>query len=180
MPNLIIDYLKRSCSAPLSTKEPSSYCRNIFVSTNWIWCSNRKKKTHKRGKIHKRRQRRHSNTMSLWSWLFISTGTNCCQASWFKSFSWLHCFQEKNSGFCMFYIKHKGKWQQIIIRRKLISRRGFINGRKLLKHLLITNNLKHIELQLHMNLWCLNVVIDVLEIMVNDLNNKCLAEKSTW
>ena len=40
-----------------------------------------------------------------------------------------------------------------------MSRRGLIIRRKLLKHLLITGNLEHIELQLHMNPWCLDVVM---------------------
>ena len=36
------------------------YCRNIFfVSASWIWCSNLKNNTHKWGKIHKGKQRKH-------------------------------------------------------------------------------------------------------------------------
>ena len=132
MSKLIIDYLKRSCSAPLSTEEPYSLSTvetsslsqrtESDVQTSRTIHINEEKSTNENNESipvqcqpgpdypfsvkHFGKKKR-----SFWF-----------KACWFKDFSWLH-----------------------------YSRRGLIIGRKLLKHLFITNNLKHIELQLHMN-----------------------------
>ena len=85
----------------------------------------------------------------LFQWNNLERKKRSCQASWFKNFPWPHYSKEKDSVFCIFCIRHKGKLTAEHIWRKLISRRGEIIGRKLLKHLLITNNLKQ----------CLSVVM---------------------
>ena len=76
MPKVITDYLKQSCSAPLSTEEPSSFSAAETSSSQRtesdVQISNN---TYKWGKIHKQKQWKHSSTMSVWSWLFFSTET---------------------------------------------------------------------------------------------------------
>ena len=130
MPKLITDYVKRSWSAPLSTKEPSSLSTietsssslrtESDVQTSRTIHINEEKATNENNKsIPVQCQPGPDYHFSVKQ---FGKKKPSCQASWFKDFSWLH-----------------------------YSRRGLIIGRKLLKHLLITNNLKHIELQLIMN-----------------------------
>ena len=60
---LITDYLKQSCSAPLSTKEPSSLSTVETSSLSQRTESN----VQTSGKIHEKKQLRHSRTMLAWS-----------------------------------------------------------------------------------------------------------------
>ena len=116
MPNLIIDYLKRPCSAPLPTKEPSSYST---VETSSSQRTESDVQTARTKHINEEKSTNgdnegipiqcHSGPDYSFPLEQLGKKLRGCQASWFKNFSWLHCFQEKNSGFCMFYIKHKEK-----------------------------------------------------------------------
>ena len=99
---LVTDHLKRTWSAPLSPKEPSS------LSTVEISSSS---------------QRTESD---------VQTSRT------------IHTNEEKSTN---------ENNKRILVQCQPGSdyAKGLIFGRKLLKHLLITNNLKHIKLQLHMN-----------------------------
>ena len=99
-----------------------------------------------------------------------------CQASWFNNFSWFHYSKEKDSVFCIFCIRHKVKLTAERNMEEALSRRGLIIGRKLLKHLLITK-----QPEAHRAAITYEFVVlqcgDVLEMTVNDLNNKRLTER---
>ena len=78
--------------------------------------------------------------------------------------------QKKDSAFCMFCMKHKGKLTAEHNMEEAYITRGLIIGRNLLKHLLITNNLNHIELHWIKAITHESVVPqcgDVLEMTVN-------------
>ena len=56
-----------------------------------------------------------------------------CQASWFKNFSWLHYSKEKDSVFCIFCIRHKGKLTAEHIMEEAYITKGFNNCKKILE-----------------------------------------------
>ena len=109
------------------------------VSVNWIWCSNLKNNAQKWGKIPKRKQRKHSSTVSAWSWLSFSNETiwkektQLKNASWFKNLSWLHYSKEKDSVFCIFCIRHKGKLTAEHNMEEAYITKGFNNWKKALE-----------------------------------------------
>ena len=69
-----------------------------------------------------------------------------CQASWFRNFPWLHYCKEKESVFCMFCIKHKGKLTAEHNLEEAYITKGFGNWNSP-----ITIKLKHTEQRLRMN-----------------------------
>ena len=69
-----------------------------------------------------------------------------CQASWFKNFSWLHYSKEKDSVFCIFCIRYKGKLTAEHNMEEAYITKGFNNWKKALEPFV-----DHQELQLHMN-----------------------------
>ena len=69
----------------------------------------------------------------------------------FKNFFWLHYSKEKDSVFCIFCIRHKGKLTAEHNMEEAYITKGFNNWKKALEAFLIYNNLMHIALQLYMN-----------------------------
>ena len=126
MPKLITDYPKRSYSAPLSTEEPS------FLSTVETSSSSQRTEfdvqTSRTIHINDEKSTNENNESITvpcqpgpdYSFPLKQFGKKkrSCQASWFKNFSCLHYSEEKDSVFCMFCIKHKGK---LTAEHKLIS-----------------------------------------------------------
>ena len=99
-----------------------------------------------------------------------------CQASWFKNFSWLHYSKEKDSVFCIFCIRHKGKLTAEHNMEEAYITKGFNNWKKALEAFV-----DHQQSKAHRAATTYESVVpqcgDVLEITVNDLNNKRLAER---
>ena len=56
-----------------------------------------------------------------------------CQASWSKNFSWLHYSKEKDSVFCIFCIRHKGKLTAEHNMEEAYITKGFNNWKKALE-----------------------------------------------
>ena len=100
-----------------------------------------------------------------------------CQASWFKNFSWLHYSKEKDSVFCIFCIRHKGKLTAEHNMEEAYITKGFNNWKKALEAFV-----DHQQSKAHRAATTYESVMsqcgDVLEITVNDLNNKRLAERN--
>ena len=148
MCKLITDYLKRSCSAPLSTEERSSFSTvktsSSSQTTRAIHLNEEKSTNENNGSIPVQCQPGPDYSFPTKQ---FGKKKRSCQASWFKNFSWLHYSKEKDSVFCIFCIRNKGKLTAEHNMEETYSRRDLIIGRKLLKHFLMTNNLKHIELQ---------------------------------
>ena len=99
-----------------------------------------------------------------------------CQASWFKNFSWLHYSKEKDSVFCIFCIRHKGKLTAEHNMEEAYITKGFNNWKKALEAFV-----DHQQSKAHRAAITYESVVpqcsDVLEMTFNDLNNKRLAER---
>ena len=99
-----------------------------------------------------------------------------CQASWFKNFSWLHYSKEKDSVFCIFCIRHKGKLTAEHNMEEAYITKGFNNWKKALEAFV-----DHQQSKAHRAAITYESVVpqcaDVLDMTVNDLNNKRLAER---
>ena len=158
MPKLITDYLKQSCSAPLSTEEPSS------LST--LETSFSSQQTEFDGPISRtihinEEKSTNENSESIpvqcqpgadYSFPLKQFGKKCsCQTSWFKNFSWPHYSEEEDSIFCMICIQCKGKLTAEHDMEETYTREGLNNWKKAPKAFVDTSKLKYIELQLHMN-----------------------------
>ena len=92
MPRLITDYLKRSCSTPLSTEEPSSLST---VETSRTIHVNEEKSTNKNNEsIPVQYQLCPNYSFPLKQY---GKKKHIYLASWFKNFSWLHYSEEKDS-----------------------------------------------------------------------------------
>ena len=121
MSKLITDCLKRSCSAPLSTEEPSS-CREVEPSPVETSSSPQRTESDVQSSrtIHINEEKStDENNESIpvqcqpgpdYSFPMKQFGKKkrSFQGSWFKNFSWLH-YSEENSFLCIFRMKHKGK-----------------------------------------------------------------------
>lgn len=102
--------------------------------------------------------------------------TRSCQASWFGSFPWLHYCTEKDSVFCMYCIKHKGKLTAENNLEDAYVNRGFSNWKKAPKAFSDHNETKaHRAALVYESL--LPQCGDVLEMTINDLNKNRLAER---
>ena len=65
--------------------------------------------------------------------------------------NWVHYSKEKDSVFCIFCIRRKGKLTPEHDMAEAYITKGFNNWKKALEAFLIYNNLMHIALQLYMN-----------------------------
>ena len=101
-----------------------------------------------------------------------------CQASCFETFSWLLYSEEKDSVLYMFCIKHKRELTAEHNMEEAYITKGFNNWKKALEAFV-----DHQQSKAHRAAITYESVVsqcgDVLEMTVNDLNNKRLAEKST-
>ena len=97
-------------------------------------------------------------------------------ASWFKNFSWLHYSKEKDSVFCTFCIRHKGKLTAEHNMQEVYITKGFNNWKKALEAFV-----DHQQFKAHRAAITYESAVphcgDVLEVTVNDLKNKCFAER---
>ena len=171
MHKLITDYLKRSGCAPLSTEEPSSL---PTVETSSSQRNESNVQTSRTIHINEEKNTNENNeTISVqckhgpdYSFPMKQFGKNF----WFKNFSWLHYSEEKDSVFCMFCIKHKGKLTAEHNMKEPYITKGFHNWKKALE-----------QSKAHRAAITYESVVaqcgNVLEMTVNDLNNKRLAEK---
>ena len=158
MSKLITDYLKQSCSALLSTKEPfslatletsSSSQRTEFdVQISRTIHINEEKSTNENSEsIPAQCQPGPDYSFPLKQfWKKCS-----CQTSWFKNFSWPHYSEEEDSIFCMICIQYKGKLTAEHDMEETYTKEGLNNWKKAPKAFVDTSKLKYIELQLHMN-----------------------------
>ena len=192
MSKLITDYLKRSCSTPLSSEEPFS------LSTAEASPSQRTGsdvQTSRRIRINKEKSTNKNNESIpvlfqpgpdyLFPMKQFGKKKRSCQVSWFKNFSWLHYSKEKYfcifvyfcKVFCIFSIRHKGKLtaEHNMVEAYIIK--GFNNWKKALEAFV-----DHQQSKAHRAATTYESVMpqcgDVLEITVNDLNNKRLAERN--
>ena len=98
------------------------------------------------------------------------------QASWSKNFSWLHCSKEKGSIFCIFCKRHKGKLSAKHNMEDAYITKEFNNWKKALEAFV-----DHQKSKAHRAAITYKSVVpqcgDVVEMTVNDLNNKHLAER---
>ena len=98
------------------------------------------------------------------------------QASWSKNFSWLHYSKEKGSIFCIFCKRHKGKLSVKHNMEDAYITKGFNNWKKALEAFV-----DHQQSKAHTAAITYKSVVpqcgDVVEMTVNDLNNKHLAER---
>ena len=99
-----------------------------------------------------------------------------CQASRFKNVSWFHYSKEKDSVFCIFCIKHKGKLTAEHNMEDAYVTKGFNNWKKALEAFGDQQQYKA-----HRAAITYESVVpqfgDVLEITVSDLNNERLTER---
>lgn len=99
-----------------------------------------------------------------------------CQVSWFRNFSWLHYSKEKDSVFCMFCMKHKGKLTAEHNLEEAFTSKGFSNWKKALKSFA-----DHQQTKAHRAALAYETVVpkcgDVLEITITEMNKKRLAER---
>ena len=112
MSKLIADYLKRSCSAPLSTGEPSSL--STVKTSSSSQQTEADVQTSRTIHIHEEKFTNENNKSIPvkchpgpdYSFPIKQFGKKkgSCQAFWFKNFSWLHCSKEKDSVVCIFCI----------------------------------------------------------------------------
>ena len=116
MSKLITDYIKWSCSIPLSTEEPSSLPAVVTSSSSQRTESD--VQTSRTIHINEEKSTKENNESipvqcqpdPNYPFPMKQFGKKkCSQASWFKNFSWLHYSKEKDSVFCIFCIRHKGK-----------------------------------------------------------------------
>ena len=99
-----------------------------------------------------------------------------CQASWFKNFSWLHYSKEKDSVFCIFCIRHKEKLTAEHSIKEAYIMKGFNDWKKALEAFVDYQQSKARRVAITYE----SVVSkcgDGLEMMFNDLGNKCLAKR---
>ena len=98
------------------------------------------------------------------------------QVSWFKKFSWLYYSKEKDSGFCVFYVRHQGKLTAEHYMEEADVTKGFNNWKKAIEAFV-----DHQQSKAHRAAITYESVVpqcgEVLEMTVNDLNNKRLAKR---
>ena len=99
-----------------------------------------------------------------------------CQTSWFKNFCWFHYSEETESVFCMFCIKNKGKFTVENNMEEAYNTQEFNNWKKAPEAFA-----DHQQSKAHRAAITYESVVPqcgyVLEMTVNDLNNKRLAER---
>ena len=155
---LITDYLKLFCPAFLSTKESStlftvetfsSSKRNEFdIQTSRTIHINDEKSTNKSNKSI----RVQCPVGPDYSFPLKQFGKKTQLSSLLVQELFLALlFRRKGLSSCMFCIKHKEKLTAEHNMEQTYITKGLITGTKFLKNLLVTNNLKHIELQLLIN-----------------------------
>ena len=112
MCELITDCLKRSCSAPLSTEEPSSLYtvetsssfQQTDVQTSWTIHINEEKSTNENNKSILVQCQPGPD----YPFLMKQFGKKKQLSSFLvRKFSWLHYSKEKDSFFCVFCIRHR-------------------------------------------------------------------------
>ena len=184
MPKLITDYLKRSCSAPLSTEEPSSLSnvetssssqRTEFdVQTSRAMLINEENSTNENKEIIPVQ----CQPGPHYSFPLKQLGKKkcSCQAYCFKNFSWVHNSEENDSVFCIFCKKYKGKLTAEHNMEEAYITKGFNIWKKALKAFV-----DHQQSNAHRAAITYESVVakcsDGLEMTVNDLNKKRLAER---
>ena len=184
MSKLITDYLKQSCSASLSTEETSSLSTaekssssqrtESDVQTSRTIHINEEKSTNKNNEsIPVQCQPSPDYPFPMEQ---FGEKKSSCQASWFKNFSWLHYSKEKDSVFCIFCIRHKGKLTAEHNMEEAYITKGFNNWKKALEAFV-----DHQQSKAHRTAIIYEFIVhqcgDVLEMTVNDLSNKRLAER---
>ena len=117
MSKLIIDYLKRSCSAPLSTEEPYSLSTvetsslsqrtESDVQTSRTIHINEEKSTNENNESIPVQYQ--SGTDYPFPMKQFGKKNRSCQASWFNNFFLLQYSKGKDSVFCISWVRHKGK-----------------------------------------------------------------------
>ena len=99
-----------------------------------------------------------------------------CQASWYNNFSWLHYSKEKDSVFCIFCVRHKRELTAEHNMEEAYITKRFNNWKKALEAFV-----DHQQSKAHRAAINYESTVpqcgDVLEMTVNDLNNKRLAER---
>ena len=183
MSKLVTDFLKRFCSAPLSTEEPSSLSTvetssssqrtESDVQTSRTIHINEEKSTNENNEsIPVQCQPGPDYPFPMKQ---FGKKKGSCQASLFKNFSWLHYSKEKDSVFCIFCIRHKGKLTAEHNMEEAYITKGFNNWKKALEAFV-----DHQKSKTHRAAITYESVVpqcgDVLEMTVNNLNNKRLAE----
>ena len=141
MSKLITDYLKRSCSAPLSAEEPSSLS-TVETSSS----SQRTESDVQTSRTTHINEENSSNENNKGIPVQCQPGPDypfsmkqfrkkkrSCQASWFKNFSWLRYSKEKDPVFCIFCIRHKGKLTTEYNIEEAYITKEFNNWKKVLK-----------------------------------------------
>ena len=184
MSKLITDYLKRSCCAPLSTEEQSSL--STVETSSLSHRTEPDAQTSRTIHINEEKSTNENNRSIpvqcqpgpdyLFPMKQFGKKKRSCQDSWFKNFSWLHYSKEKDSVFCIFCIRHKGKLTAEPIMEEAYITKGFNNCKKILETFVY-----HQQSKAHRAAIAYESVVtqcgDVLEMTVNELNNKCLAER---
>ena len=177
MSKLITDYLKRSCSAPLSTEERSSFSTvktsSSSQTTRAIHLNEEKSTNENNGSIPVQCQPGPDYSFPTKQ---FGKKKRSCQASWFKNFSWLHYSKEKDSVFCIFCIRNKGKLTAEHNMEETYITKGFNNWKKAFEAFLDDQQSKA-----HRDAITYESVVpqcgDVWEMTVNNLNNKGLAKR---
>ena len=151
MSKLITDYLKRSCSVPLSTEEPSSLSAVVTSSSSQRTESD--VQTSRTIHINEEKSTNENNESIPvqcqpdpdypFPMKQFRKKKRICQASWSKNFSWLHYSKEKDSGFCIFCKRHKGKLIVEHNMEKAYITKGFNNGKKALEAFVDHQQSKH-------------------------------------
>ena len=166
MSKLITDYLKRSCSTPLSSEEPFS------LSTAEASPSQRTGsdvQTSRRIRINKEKSTNKNNESIpvlfqpgpdyLFPMKQFGKKKRSCQDSWFKNFSWLHYSKEKDSVFCIFCIRHKGKLTAEHNMEEAYITKGFNNWKKALEAFVDHQQSKAHRAAITYDPQCLNAVM---------------------
>ena len=179
MPKLITDYLKRSRPSPLATKE-STAPPTLEISAS---CSSSKLTDAQTRETLSPNENIESIPIQCkpgpeYSFPQKQFGNKkrSCQSSWFKDYTWLHYSEEKDSVFCIFCMKHERKLTAEHNMEDTYIRRGFSNWKKAPKAFK-----NHESSNAHRAAVTYESVVpqcgDVLEMTINDLNKKRLAER---
>ena len=159
MSKLITVYLKQSCCAPLSTEEPSS----LFTVETSSSSQRTEFDVETTRTIHINEEKfANANNESIsvqcqpgpdypFPEKQFGKKKGSCQASGFKNFSWLHYSKKKDSVFCIFCIRHKGKLTARHNTEEAYITKEFNNWKTALEAFVNHPKSKVIELQLHMN-----------------------------
>ena len=138
MPKLITEYLKCSCTAPLSTEEPSSL--PTVETSAWSQRTKSDVQTSRTIYINEGKSTKENSESilvqcqsgSVYPFPMKQFGKKkrSFQVSWFNNFSWLNYSKEKGSVFC---IRHKGKLAAEHNMEEAYILKGFNNWKKALE-----------------------------------------------